>query len=169
MKSVSEVIDGLLHYWDGDESELFAALDDEDLEEEGYWEQMERQHGKVVKRTFSAYHDEAVYEDGYVDRDYIGDKGGMKMPRTNLCKQRDPTEEARIRLLWNIKKNMELQNIKAEQIAPYIGMAPETFDKKLQNSRMCEFKSSQLTALFRRLKFSNYEILESVGGCTDDK
>lgn len=34
---------------------------------------MVRQHGKVVKRTFSAYHDETIYEDGYVDRDYIGD------------------------------------------------------------------------------------------------
>ena len=34
---------------------------------------MEREHGKVVNTWQDAYHNCKEYEDGYIDRDYIGD------------------------------------------------------------------------------------------------
>lgn len=87
------------------------------------------------------------------------------MPKSNLCKPTwRPEEEAQIRLYWNIKKKMELEDMGAEEMAILTGLSEGTYNKKMSNSKKCVFDSLQLANIFKRLKFSDSEILESTKG-----
>lgn len=87
------------------------------------------------------------------------------MPKSNLCTPpRNHYDEARTRLFWNIKKNMDLQSVTIEQLALLTGLSTDTIKKKLSNPVKCSFNYDQLTVIFFRLKFQNSEIIESMGG-----
>lgn len=56
-----------------DDIDIFMGIVNETIGMRPQLSPEEKIHGKVVKTRMEAYHDVTVYEDGYEERDYIGD------------------------------------------------------------------------------------------------
>lgn len=56
-----------------DDIDVFMGIVDETIGMRQQLSPMEKVHGKFIEARMEAYHDVVVYEDGYEDKDYIGD------------------------------------------------------------------------------------------------
>lgn len=89
------------------------------------------------------------------------------MPKSNLClaKEINASRSCRISLCFNIRKRMKTESISLDALAFAAEIKPDTLRKKLSDDGDCEkcvFTSEQLVNIFRKLRFRDYEIMESM-------
>lgn len=71
------------------------------------------------------------------------------------------SDNCRTCLCYNMKKRMRIENVSDKQMAAAVGHTLSSFQKKMK-PESCVFTTEQLYVIFRKLKFKDYEILESM-------